>query len=487
MQETKSVTTQDEKNFQLDWSARLMFVAILSSIFLAAMDQTVVSTALPTIARDLHGLAKLPWIVTAYLLTSTVCLPVYGKLGDLLGRKYLLQSAVLLFLAGSALSGLAQNIDQLILFRALQGIGGGGLLVTAIASISDFIPVTQRGRYQGLVGAAFGLATLIGPFLGGFIVETLSWRWIFYINVPIGIFALLVIGAAFPKPVPQLEWIMDIWGTILLITGLSALVLFASVAGPVLAWNAPELWLLLTLGLVSFVGFFIFEKRHPQPLLPLAFFRFRTFTLSVTLSFFVGLAMLGSISFLPIYLQEVRHFSPTMSGLELLYLLVGMLTMSILAGRRISHKQRYREFPIVGALLITVSLGWLSRLGARTPMWHIDGALVLLGLGLGMTMQVLVLSAQLAIPHRHLGVATSTVTLFRSMGGTLGVAAFGAVFSGLMTGVASSAQHAAMIVQTLRTDFLIAASFSLAAFVGAWFLEDMQMLLKRRQDRDATQ
>ena len=189
MQDIKSVTIENEKNFQLDWSARLMFVAILSSIFLAAMDQTVVSTALPTIARDLNGLAKLPWIVTAYLLTSTVCLPVYGKLGDLLGRKYLLQSAVLLFLAGSALSGLAQNIDELILFRALQGIGGGGLLVTAIASISDFIPVTQRGRYQGLVGAAFGLATLIGPFLGGFIVETLSWRWIFYINVPIGKFA----------------------------------------------------------------------------------------------------------------------------------------------------------------------------------------------------------------------------------------------------------------------------------------------------------
>jgi len=483
MQDIKPDTTDNEKNFQLDWSAWLMFVAILSSIFLAAMDQTVVSTALPTIARDLNGLAKLPWIVTAYLLTSTVCLPVYGKLGDLLGRKYLLQSAVLLFLAGSALSGLAQNIDELILFRALQGIGGGGLLVTAIASISDFIPVTQRSRYQGLVGAAFGLATLIGPFLGGFIVETLSWRWIFYINVPIGIFALLVIGTAFPKPLRTAEWIMDVWGTVLLITGLSALVLFASVAGPILAWNSPELWLILAIGLGSFAGFFIFEKQHPQPLLPLSFFNFRTFTLSVILSFFVGLAMLGSISFLPIYLQDVRHFSPTMSGLELLYLLVGMLSMSIMAGRRISHKQRYREFPIIGALLITVSLGWLSRLGEQTPMWHIDAALVLLGLGLGMTMQVLVLSAQLAIPHKNLGVATSTVTLFRSMGGTLGVAAFGAVFSGLMAGVASSAEHAAMIVQTLRTDFLIAASFSLAAFVGAWFLEDMQILLKKRQDR----
>lgn len=468
--------------FTLDWSARLMLFAILSSIFLAAMDQTVVSTALPTIARDLHGLAKLPWIVTAYLLTSTVCLPVYGKLGDLLGRKYLLQSAVLLFLAGSALSGQAQNIDELIVFRAMQGIGGGGLLVTAIASISDFIPVTQRSRYQGLVGAAFGLATLVGPFLGGFIVETLNWRWVFYINVPIGLFALLVIGLAFPRPVRVSNWIMDIPGTVLLITSLSALVLFASVAGPIWPWNTPALWFLLAVGIGSFVVFLRVEKTHPQPLLPLEFFRFRTFTLSVIISFFVGVAMLGSISFLPIYLQNVRGFSPTDSGLELLYLLVGMLTMSILAGRHISRKQRYRQFPITGAILISVSLAWLSRLGEHTPLWHIDGALVLLGLGLGMTMQVLVLSAQLAIPHQHLGVATSTVTLFRSMGGTLGVAAFGAVFSGLMAGAhhAYGPTTAHLIVQTLHTDFFIAATFSLAAFLGAWFLEDMQILLKRR-------
>lgn len=472
--------------FKLDWSARLMFLAILSSIFLAAMDQTVVSTALPTIARDLHGLSQLPWIVTAYLLTSTVCLPVYGKLGDLLGRKYLLQSAVLLFLAGSALSGQAQNIDELIVFRALQGIGGGGLLVTAIAAISDFIPVTQRGRYQGLVGAAFGLATLVGPFLGGFIVETLSWRWIFYINIPIGIFALLVIGLAFPKPVRATKWIMDISGTVLLITSLSALVLFASVAGPIWSWNMPALWFLLALGIGCFLMFIYVERTHPQPLLSLEFFRFRTFTLSVIISFFVGVAMLGSISFLPIYLQDVRGFSPTASGLELLYLLFGMLAMSIMAGRRISYKQRYREFPIAGALLITISLGWLSQLGVQTPLWNIDGALILLGLGLGMTMQVLILSAQLAVPHQHLGVATSTVTLFRSMGGTLGVAAFGAVFSGSMVGVASTQSQSAalLIVQTLRTDFLIAAACSLAAFAGTWFLEDMQILLKRRAHQD---
>lgn len=466
--------------FKLDWSAKLMLAAVLSSIFLAAMDQTVVSTALPTIAKDLNGLAELPWIVTAYLLTSTVCLPVYGKLGDIIGRKYLLQIAVILFLIGSALSGLAQNMGQLIAFRALQGIGGGGLLVTAIASISDFIPVTHRSKYQGLVGAVFGVATLIGPLLGGFLVDNLSWRWIFYINIPAGLFAIAVVGMAFPKPVRETRWIKDTGGTITLITGLSALVIFASVAGSVLHWNSWLLWAILGLGVTCFTLFFVLEKRHPQPLLPLDFFKLRTFTLSVILSFFVGLAMLGSVSFLPVYLQDVRGFSPTDSGLEMLFLLTGMLVMSIVSGRRISHTQSYRKFLIIGAMLITVAMAWLSTIGIRSPMWHIDGALVLLGLGLGMTTQVLVLSAQLAIPHKNLGVATSTVSLFRSMGGTLGVAAFGAVFSVFMGQTSTDGvHHAISIVHALHTDFLVAAVFSFVAFFGTWFLEDMHILMKK--------
>ncbi len=470
-----------EMKFRLDWPAKLMLIAVMSSIFLAAMDQTIVSTALPTIARDLHGISRLPWIVTAYMLTSTVCLPVYGKLGDVFGRKSLLQFSIVLFLAGSALSGLAQNIDELILFRAVQGIGGGGLLVTAIASISDFIPVTERGRYQGLMGAAFGLATLIGPFLGGFIVETLSWRWIFYINLPMGVFALFVVGAAFPKTARQADWRMDIWGSVLLISGLSSLVLFASLAGPVLPFQSPLLWMVLALGISSFGGFFYFEKRHPHPLLPLEFFRFRTFSLSVILSFFVGLAMLGSISFLPIYLQDVRGYTPTDSGLEMLYLLLGMMLMSLLTGRHISHKQRYKQFPIIGALFITTALGGLSQSGQHTPMWYLDGTLILLGFGLGMTMQVLVLSAQLAIPQKNLGVATSTVSLSRSMGGTLGVAAFGAVFSGLLSQATAPTEQSPQIVNALHTDFLFAAGFSLLAFLGTWFLEDMHILLEKRK------
>ena len=471
--------------FRLDWSARLMLFAVLSAIFLAAMDQTVVSTALPTIARDLHGLAHLPWIITAYLLTSTVCLPVYGKLGDLFGRKRLLQIAILIFLAGSALSGLAQSLDALVAFRALQGLGGGGLLVSAIAAISDFIPITQRGRYQGLVGAAFGLATLIGPFLGGFIVETLSWRWIFYINVPFGALSLGIIGLAFPArkktPTPPL----DLIGGLLLITGLSALVIFASVAGSTHALSGSGPWFLLAFGIGALIAFALVENFHPEPLLPLAFFRYRTFTLSVIISFFVGLAMLGSLSFLPLYLQDVRGFTPTDSGLEMLFLLFGMLGTSIFSGRWISRTQRYRAFPVFGTLLISVALGLLSTIGLTTTLWHIDGMLAVLGVGLGMTMQVLVLSAQLSVEQKHLGVATATASLFRSMGGTLGVAGFGAVFAHFIGGMSLSDTTAGLayqsrIVQALHVDFRVAAAVSLGAFGCAWFLEEMHHLLARR-------
>ncbi len=472
-----------DSSFRLDWPAKIMLLAVLSSIFLAAMDQTVVSTALPTIARDLHALKDLPWVVTAYLLTSTVCLPVYGKLGDLIGRKPLLQAAILLFLAGSALAGLSQNMPELIMLRALQGIGGGGLLVTALASISDFIPITERGRYQGLVGGAFGLATLVGPFLGGFIVEHLSWRWIFYINIPVGAAAFVVVTAAFPRPAREPGIAVDVPGMVLLTTSLSLLVLFASLSGPVLPWRSPLPWILLGTALALLVAFFAVERRHPEPVLPLAFFRFRTFAFSAAIAFFVGGAMLGSVSFLPLYLQAVRGLTPTRSGLELLFLLVGMLAMSILSGRLISRRQRYRLFPIAGALLITAALFQFSRLTATMPLWHLDATLIVLGVGLGMTMQVLVLSAQITVAHRHLGVATSTISLFRSMGGTLGVATFGGILATFLRGVPRTdpAAAPALIVQGLRTDFAIATVFGIVAFAGTWFLEEMHILVERRK------
>ncbi|MEL5848293.1 MAG: MDR family MFS transporter [Candidatus Igneacidithiobacillus chanchocoensis] len=462
--------------YRLSIAQKSMFFAVLSAIFLAAMDQTVVATALPTIARDLHGLAHLPWVITAYLLSSTVSLPIYGKVGDLIGRKVVLSFAVAFFLVGSIFSGLAWNLDSLVLFRALQGLGGGGILVTAIASISDFLPLQQRGKYQGLVGAAFGLATLIGPFLGGFVVQHFGWRWIFYLNIPFGIFCLGVIQWAFPKREKKdlaLDWI----GAASLFFGLTALVFLVEL-GRQDAW----LWPLLLVFLVSLWGIFIGSPRHPEPILPLGFFRHKTFSASVIVSFFVGTAMLGSISFLPTYYQAVRGYTPTQSGLEMLYLLVGMLLTSTISGRWISKHQKFRIFPIFGTLLTAIALWLLSHITLHTPFWQIDIALIFLGIGLGSTMQVMVLSAQWALPHRHLGVATSTVSLFRSMGGTLGVAAFGAVFThfvGQDLGKAEPQQ----IVHALHWDFGAAAALTLLAFFFAWNLEELDTLMAQRQAR----
>ncbi len=459
----------------LTLTQKIMFLAVLSAIFLAAMDQTVVSTALPTIARDLHGLAYLPWIVTAYLWTSTVALPVYGKLGDMLGRKRMLWLAVAIFLLGSLLSGLSWSLPALIAFRAFQGVGGGGILVIAIASIADFIPLEQRGRYQGLVGAAFGLATLVGPFLGGFLVENLGWRWIFYVNVPFGLATLVIIGRAFPTVAPRpgsFDWI----GALALFLGLSAIIM-----GLELHANPPWSELLVAVMLLSFLLWWRQSGKVANPIIPLHFFRYRTFWVSTLVSFFVGMAMLGTLSFLPTYYQEVRGLSPTQSGLQLLFLLAGMMVTSILSGRWISKYQRFRAFPIIGTFLTAVSLGMLTLLTAHTPFWQIHAALILLGIGLGSTMQVMILSAQWTLPHQHLGVATSTVSLFRSMGGTIAVAGFGTVFTRF---VAQAQQHGqdipATIVHALHWDFAIAAGLIFLAFVASWWLEELDVLRKRR-------
>ena len=468
--------------YRLSLAQKSMFLAVLSAIFLAAMDQTVVATALPTIAEDLHGLAHLPWVITAYLLSSTVSLPIYGKLGDLMGRKVVLTFAVAFFLVGSILSGLAWSLESLVLFRALQGLGGGGILVTAIASIADFLPLEQRGKYQGLVGAAFGLATLIGPFLGGFVVQTFGWRWIFYINIPFGIFCLIIVQWAFPKT-QRKRFPFDIVGAVSLFFGLSALVLLMEFGA-----HDSWIWVLLALISASVWGIFFWSPHHPEPILPLGFFRHKTFSASVIVSFFVGAAMLGSISFLPTYYQTVRAFTPTESGLEMLFLLVGMLLTSVFSGRWISKHQKFRMVPILGTLLTALALWLLSHIAVQTPLWQIDGALILLGVGLGSTMQVMVLSAQWALPHRHLGVATATVSLFRSLGGTLGVAGFGAVFSHFLGVTPAASDHLAAthIVHALRWDFGIAAALTLAAFVAAWNLDDLPTLMAQRRGSESS-
>ena len=410
-------------------SIRLLFSALLLVMLLSALDQTIVSTALPTIVGELGGLDKLSWVVTAYILSSTIVVPLYGKFGDLFGRKRVLQIAILLFLAGSVLCGLAQNMTQLVLMRALQGLGGGGLMVISMAAVADVIPPADRGRYQGLFGGVFGLATVIGPLIGGFIVQHMSWRWIFYINLPLGIFALLVIGAVFTSGGKRTYHQIDILGAFYLSLALLCIILFTSQGGTVMAWSDPQLWCILAFGVVGIIGFIYEEQRAFEPIIPLTLFRDRSFLLCSLIGFIIGMSLFGSVTFLPLYLQVVKSATPTEAGLQLIPLMGGLLLTSIISGGIISRTGKYRIFPIMGTLLAVAGMALLTTISTSSPTWHLYLFTACLGMGLGLVMQVLVLVVQNNVSASLTGVATSGVTLFRSIGGSIGVALFGAVFT----------------------------------------------------------
>jgi EmrB/QacA subfamily drug resistance transporter len=488
-----SAVAQEEQPARI----RLIFSALLLVLLLASLDQTIVATALPTIVGELGGIEHLSWVVTAYLLASTVVGPVYGKLGDLYGRKIVLQAAIVIFLVGSALCGLAQNMGELIAFRALQGVGGGGLIVTTIAVIGDLVPPRERGRYQGFFGAVFGVSTVIGPLLGGFLVEHFSWRWIFYINLPVGVVAFLVIGAAFHSRAAHVRHEIDFLGAALLAGGLSAIVLFTSLGGTTWPWGSTQIVALAVLGAVLLVGFALVEQRAAEPILPLQLFRNRIFTVASMIGFIVGFALFGAVTYLPLYLQIVKGHSPTSSGLLLTPMMAGVLVTSIGSGQLISRLGRYRPFPIVGTLLMTIAMFLLAGISVSMPIWQTALYMLVLGFGLGMTMQVLVLAAQNAVPYELLGVATSGSTLFRQVGGSIGVAIFGAIFAhelsqhldaafppGTPRPEAASpelvarlpdALHSAFVsafAASLRPVFAAAAGVAVFAFVLSWLLKE---------------
>jgi EmrB/QacA subfamily drug resistance transporter len=410
-------------------SIRAVFGALFLALWLAALDQTVVSTALPTMVGDLGGLSYLSWVVTAYLLTSTVAGPLYGKFGDLYGRKIVLQVAIAVFLVGSALCGIAQNMLQLIIFRALEGAGGGGLIVITIAVIGDLIPPRERGRYQGFFGAVFGVATIVGPLVGGFFVDHLSWRWIFYINLPTGILALAVIAAVLPSHSTRRQHAVDYVGALLLTAALSAVILFTGLGGTTFPWTSPVMIGLMAASIAGAIAFIAVETRAREPILPMSLFANRNFAVASSVGLIVGLSLFGAVTFLPIYLQVVKGVSPSISGLLLMPMMLGMLATSVISGRLISRFGRYKLFPVLGTAIMTFGLGALSLLAIESGDWQTAIDALWLGLGMGMVMQVLLIAVQNSVDYQHLGVATSGTMLFRSLGGALGVALFGAIFA----------------------------------------------------------
>ncbi|MCX4626567.1 MDR family MFS transporter [Streptomyces sp. NBC_01443] len=407
----------------------VVFGTIMLGVLLAALDQTIVGTALPTIVADLGGGDHMSWVVTSYLLAETVATVLVGKFGDLFGRKLIFQISAIVFITGSFLCGLASNMSLLILWRGVQGVGAGGLMVTSMALIADVVPLRERGKYQGAIGAVFGVATVIGPLLGGLFTDHLTWRWAFYVNVPIAI--LVVIAAA--RTIPSVRAAggtrIDYLGIALVAVGSSALILATSWGGNEYAWGSATIIGLFVLGVLALALFCLVETRAAEPMLPMRLFRNPVFTVCSVLSFVVGFAMLGAMTFLPTYLQFVDGDSATVSGVRTLPLVIGLLIASVFSGNVTSKTGRYRIFPIVGCLVMGIGLYLLSRMGPETGAWLESLYMFVLGAGIGLCMQVLTIAVQNTVDYADLGTATSGVTFFRTLGSSFGTAVFGTIYA----------------------------------------------------------
>ncbi|MDO3636203.1 MDR family MFS transporter [Mycolicibacterium sp. KC 300] len=479
----------------------LVFVAVLLGMLLAALDQTIVATALPTVVADLGGAGHQSWVVTSYLLASTIATAIVGKLGDLFGRKLVFQVAILFFLAGSVLCGLSESMTMLVASRALQGIGGGAIMVTATALIGEVIPLRDRGRYQGALGAVFGVTTVVGPLLGGFFTDHLTWRWAFWINVPVAIVVLIVAATAIPALARGARPAIDYAGIVLVGLGASGLTLATSWGGGEYAWGSPVIIGLFVGSAVALAAFVWAERRAAEPILPMRLFASPVFTVCCVLSFIVGFAMLGALTFLPTFMQFVDGVSATESGLRTLPMVAGLLITSTGSGILVSRTGRYKIFPVVGTAVMAVAFVLLSRMDATTPLLLQSLYLLVLGTGIGLCMQVLVLTVQNTSAFTDLGVSTSGVTFFRTIGSSFGAAIFGSLFanflddrigaaviaSGAPPAAAESpqalheltAQQAAPIVtayaDSLGLVFLCAAPVALVGFFVALLLKEVPL------------